>query len=476
MKLFFTFLQVSQLIFLVLLIVYASFLIVSLVIGGVHLYEKRKSKANLAVCSSDIAVSIVVPAYNEALTIISSIDSLLHLDFDNYEIIVVDDGSSDQTPELLKDHFQLSPHSKDINQHILTKPCKAVYKGEINGIQLTLISKENGGKGDALNMGINASCYDYFLCLDADSMLQADSLTQIVKLVRQDPTVVAVGGLVQVAQGVKIEKGQVVSYHLPWHMIPCVQAIEYDSSFLGARIFLDYLKANLIISGAFGLFKKDVVKAVGGYDTQTLGEDMELVMKLHFFCRNNQIPYRICYETDAICWSQAPTSLEDLRKQRRRWFLGLYQCLKKYKSIFANYRFGAVGSISYMYYIFFELLSPFFELFGMGVVLLALMFHQLNVSFFFSLISLYIFYCILITLTSFLHRIYSQKLMIGTMDIIKVIYIAIFRYLVLHPILTLVKVAGLIGYREHKNVWGQLKREIQMQEYDRSPSQKSSKL
>ncbi len=167
-------------------------------------------------------------------------------------------------------------------------------------------------------MGINAANYDYFLCLDADSMLQVDSLSQISKSIQVDPTVIAVGGLVQVAQGVKIEQGKVASYRLPWRIIPCAQALEYDSSFLGARIFLDYLRANLIISGAFGLFKKDLVKAVGGYDTQTLGEDMELVMKLHFFCRNNNIPYRICYETDAVCWSQAPTNLGDLRKQRRR--------------------------------------------------------------------------------------------------------------------------------------------------------------
>ncbi|BBE40680.1 glycosyltransferase family 2 protein [Streptococcus dysgalactiae] len=466
MQLFFTFLQLSQLIFLLLLIAYASFLVISLVIGGVHLYEKREHRSRLATHADDVGVSVIVPAYNEALTIVNTIDSLLHLDYDHYEIIVVDDGSSDQTSMVLMNHFPLILHQEPINQHIVTKPYKAIYKSDVEGVVLTLIVKENGGKGDALNMGINASCHDYFLCLDADSMLQKDSLKHIVTSVRLDKTVIAVGGLVQVAQGVKIEEGRVVSYHLPWRMVPCAQAIEYDSSFLGARIFLDYLKANLIISGAFGLFKKDIVKAVGGYDTETLGEDMELVMKLHFFCRNNQVPYRICYETDAVCWSQAPTSLGDLRKQRRRWFLGLYQCLKKYRSVFANYRFGAVGFVSYIYYIFFELISPFLELFGAGVVFLALIFHQLNIPFFFSLIFLYTLYCILITLTSFLHRIYSQKLMIGVTDIIKVMYIAVFRYLVLHPVLTLVKASSIIGYREKKNIWGQLKREIQMQEYD----------
>lgn len=333
MQLFFTFLQLSQLIFLLLLIAYASFLVISLVIGGVHLYEKREHRSRLATHADDVGVSVIVPAYNEALTIVNTIDSILHLNYDHYQIIVVYDGSSDQTSMVLMNHFPLILHQEPINQYIVTKPYKAIYKADVEGVVLTLIVKENGGKGDALNMGINASCHDYFLCLDADSMLQKDSLKQIVTSVRLDKTVIAVGGLVQVAQGVKIEEGGVVSYHLPWRMIPCAQAIEYDSSFLGARIFLDYLKANLIISGAFGLFKKDIVKAVGGYDTETLGEDMELVMKLHFFCRNNQVPYRICYETDAVCWSQAPTSLGDLRKQRRRWFLGLYQCLKKYRSV-----------------------------------------------------------------------------------------------------------------------------------------------
>ncbi|HGC8879075.1 TPA: glycosyltransferase [Streptococcus agalactiae] len=468
MALFFTFLKVSQVIFLVLLIAYASFLVISLVIGGVHLYEKNERKKSLTRNKEKIPISIIVPAYNESTTIVSSIDSLLHLDYEAYEIIVVDDGSSDNTSDVLKEEFALMKISNTIDSIIATQTCKDVFQRQVGKVKLTLIVKENGGKGDALNMGINAANYDYFLCLDADSMLQVDSLSQISKSIQVDPTVIAVGRLVQVAQGVKIEQGKVASYRLPWRIIPCAQALEYDSSFLGARIFLDYLRANLIISGAFGLFKKDLVKAVGGYDTQTLGEDMELVMKLHFFCRNNNIPYRICYETDAVCWSQAPTNLGDLRKQRRRWYLGLYQCLKKYKSIFANYRFGAVGSISYIYYILFELLTPFIECFGIVIIFLSLLFNQLNIPFFISLVSLYIFYCVLITLSSFLHRIYSQQLVIGILDIVKVFYIAVFRYLILHPVLTFVKVASVIGYKNKKMVWGHITREKQMKDFETS--------
>lgn len=254
MALFFTFLKVSQVIFLVLLIAYASFLVISLVIGGVHLYEKNERKKSLTRNKEKIPISIIVPAYNESTTIVSSIDSLLHLDYEAYEIIVVDDGSSDNTSDVLKEEFALMKISNTIDSIIATQTCKDVFQRQVGKVKLTLIVKENGGKGDALNMGINAANYDYFLCLDADSMLQVDSLSQISKSIQVDPTVIA----------------------------------------------------------------------VGGYDTQTLGEDMELVMKLHFFCRNNNIPYRICYETDAVCWSQAPTNLGDLRKQRRRWYLGLY--------------------------------------------------------------------------------------------------------------------------------------------------------
>ncbi|EPU79084.1 hypothetical protein SAG0313_03570 [Streptococcus agalactiae GB00174] len=248
MALFFTFLKVSQVIFLVLLIAYASFLVISLVIGGVHLYEKNERKKSLTRNKEKIPISIIVPAYNESTTIVSSIDSLLHLDYEAYEIIVVDDGSSDNTSDVLKEEFALMKISNTIDSIIATQTCKDVFQRQVGKVKLTLIVKENGGKGDALNMGINAANYDYFLCLDADSMLQVDSLSQISKSIQVDPTVIA----------------------------------------------------------------------VGGYDTQTLGEDMELVMKLHFFCRNNNIPYRICYETDAVCWSQAPTNLGDLRKQRRR--------------------------------------------------------------------------------------------------------------------------------------------------------------
>lgn len=187
---------------------------------------------------------------------------------------------------------------------------------------------------------------------------------------------------------------------------------------------------------------------------------MELVMKLHFFCQNNKIPYRIGYETDAICWSQAPSRLKDLCQQRRRWFLGLYQCLKKYLQFFVSCRFKATVLISYVLYLLFELLSPFIETFGVTIIVLSLLCHQLNTTFFVSLMLLYICYCVLIALTSFLNRVYSQNnSSITFFDMVWVIYAAIYQCLVLHMVLTLVKVSSFIGYQRKKNAWGQITRD-----------------
>ncbi len=185
---------------------------------------------------------------------------------------------------------------------------------------------------------------------------------------------------------------------------------------------------------------------------------MELVMKLHYFCRNNNIPYRICYETSAICWSQAPSSIGDLCKQRRRWFLGLYQCLKKYRKMLSRVRFGAVGYFSYAYYMLFEFLAPFIETFGCFVILLSLIYHQLNISFFISLFFLHSAFCSLITFASFLQRVYSQDLFIGPMDLCKAFLATLFRYFFLHWVLNIVRLTSFIGYKKRKREWGEIKR------------------
>lgn len=310
------FLDFTGAFFLLYLLLYASYLFLSVTVGAFRLYQASQMHRikNELKHEFYFPVSILVPAYNEEVTILDSVQSLLDLNYQLYEIIVVDDGSEDHTSQVLIDHFHMQKINRPIRRVVPCQPQEAIYEAQGTRVKITLIRKKNGGKGDSLNMGINASKYPYFLCIDADSMLQKDSLERIVQPVMEDDHVVAVGGLIRIAQCVIMEEGDVVGYRLPWNPLTSMQVMEYDRSFLASRILLDGFNGNLIISGAFGLFKKDVVVASGGYDTHTLGEDMELVVKLHVFCRNNLHKYSIRYEPNAVCWSQAPSSLKDLRK------------------------------------------------------------------------------------------------------------------------------------------------------------------
>lgn len=285
---------------------YASFLFLSVTVGSSTLYgaKRRNQMKNELDGIHYVPVTIVVPAHNESVTIESSVRSLTMLDYQTYEIIVVDDGSTDDTTQVLVDAFQMERVNRPIRRQLSCQQAVAVYETRQGRVPITLVQKRNGGKADALNMGINASRYPYFLCMDADSVLQRDSLTKIVRPVLEDDRVVAVGGSVRPCNGAEIEDGVVVKYRMPRKLLPCMQVLEYDRSFLAARILFDQFNGSIIISGAFGLFKKSAVIDAGGYDSTTVGEDMELVMRLHVFCREHGIPYRVRYATDAICWTQ----------------------------------------------------------------------------------------------------------------------------------------------------------------------------
>lgn len=192
---------------------------------------------------------------------------------------------------------------------IKTKPIKSIYEGVYKDVPIILVKKENGGKADSLNVGVNVSDYPWFICIDADSILQEDALQKIVQPIIEDTRVIALGGAIMINNGAIIENGKVKRYDMPKSILASLQAIEYNRTFLASRILFDKLNANLIISGAFGAFRKDVVIATGGYEPSTRGEDMELVIKLHRFCIDNKIDYIMKYVPDTICWTQAPEKL-----------------------------------------------------------------------------------------------------------------------------------------------------------------------
>lgn len=253
-----TFFEYVSIFFLVYLIGYASFLFLSVTVGSSTLYQlKRRSRLkNELQQAYYVPVSILVPAYNEEVTIEESIRSLLALEYKLYEIVVVDDGSKDHTAEVLRQAFHMRKVNQPIQRRLPCQPELVVYESNAYKVPITLICKKNGGKADALNMGINASRYPYFVCMDADSMLQYDSLEKIVRPVLEEGSVVAVGGAVRPCNGANIKNGRVVSFRLPNRILPCMQVLEYDRSFLAARILLDKFNGSIIISGAFGLFKK----------------------------------------------------------------------------------------------------------------------------------------------------------------------------------------------------------------------------
>ena len=265
--------------------------------------------------------------------------------------------------------------------------------------------------------------------------------------------------MVRAAQGMLKNKNGVARCCIPSNPVVAMQVVEYDRSFLASRILLNCFNANLIISGAFGLFRKELVIAAGGYDTDTLGEDMGLVLKLHMFCSNNAIPYRMHYEPAACCFSQVPSCLQDLKKQRQRWYLGLFQSMFKYRSLFGNVRFKAVGTFSYAYYLFYELLAPFFELFGIAKMLVAWRIGMLNIKYMVALLLLYMLYGAILSLTIFSQRVYTENGSISIRQTGKVITMCLLESVFFRYVLSFVRIMAFFGYRKKRCEWGNIQRE-----------------
>lgn len=455
-----TFYNGLGLFFLLYMFGYASFLFLSVLVGSSTLFGARRRNTLKSELQSAyyVPVSVLVPAHNERVTICSTVHSLLLLDYPLYEIIVVDDGSTDDTSQQLIEQFHLQRINRPIQRTLRCQPVEAVYESRAYKVPITLISKRNGGKSDALNMGINASQFPYFVCMDADSVLQRDSLEMLVRPVLEDENVVAVGGAVRPGNGAEIVDGKVVKYRMPSKILPCMQVLEYDRSFLAARILFDKFNGSIIISGAFGLFKKSVVVDAGGYSLNTVGEDMELVVKLHAFCRENNIPYRIRYASDAICWTQAPERMRDLMKQRRRWHIGLFQCLTKHCNILMNVKFGVVSFISYLYFVLYELFSPYIEVFGVITIGLAGLLGFLNFPFWVIYMAIYIVFSAVLSLTAFFSRIHTIDLSLSFMDAVKAVLLCAMEVSFLRFIMAWVRMTSLIGYRRKRLVWGKIER------------------
>ncbi len=308
-------------------------------------------------------ISVLVPAYNEELTIVATVESLLQLSYAEFEVVVINDGSKDETLQVLIDRFDLVPYPEAYRIQIPTQAVRAIYRS-IQHPKLRVIDKENGGKADSLNAGINASRYPLFCGVDADSILQRDSLQKVVQPFLRSPDMVATGGTIRAANGCDVRGGDVRQVELPSNPWALFQVMEYLRAFLFGRLGWSSLNAMLIISGAFGVFRKQTVIDVGGYRTKTIGEDMELVVRIHQQMRAWNRPYRIEFVPDPVCWTEVPEDRQTLRNQRIRWQRGLSESLTTHWGLMFSRRGGWVGWLAFPYMVIFEWLGPVIELAG----------------------------------------------------------------------------------------------------------------
>ncbi len=309
-------------------------------------------------------VSVLAPAFNEEANVVENVRSLLMLDYPLFEVILVNDGSSDDTLRRLVDAFDLRRSARSFEPALATKPVRAIYESP-SYPNLVVVDKLNGGKADALNAGLNLSLYPIFCAIDADSILEPDALLRLVRPFVDSPGVtIAAGGVVRVANGCDVRSGRVRKVHLPHRSLPLVQIVEYLRAFLFGRMGWSTGNSLLVISGAFGLFEKRAAILAGGYATDSVGEDMELVVRMHRYRREACQPYRIGFVPDPICWTEVPENLRVLRRQRTRWQRGLIDTLLRHRQMIGRPRYGAVGMISLPGFLMFEMISPLVELSG----------------------------------------------------------------------------------------------------------------
>lgn len=313
-------------------------------------------------------VSVIAPAYNEELSIVDSVRALLALQYPRHEVIVVNDGSSDATLQRMIEAFAMEPTDRQQLVALQNTRVTGVYTSSSNP-NLLLVDKENGRKADAANAGIGFAQMPLVCVIDADSIIEPDGLLRSTEpFMNDDDTLVAVGGAIRVANGSVIEAGHLQTIGLSPKWIPRFQVVEYLRAFLSARVANAELGMLTLISGAFGIFKRSLVVEVGGYRHDTVGEDLELVMRLHRHCRETNRPYRITFVPEVVCWTEAPETFAGLRNQRARWQQGALETLVRHRTMLGNPRYGRIGLVAMPLFVLEDLLGPPMELAGYVLV------------------------------------------------------------------------------------------------------------
>lgn len=433
-------------------------MVLSMITTPAHLKKARFSDINLYNQSANmVPISILVPAHNEELTIVDNIHSLLSLDYPTYEVVIISDGSTDGTLQAVIDTFQLEKITYPIRSRLATEAILGVYCNPEYPM-LRLIDKENGGKADALNAGINLSHYPYFASIDADSLLESDALIRIAMPFMEYKYTVAVGGIIRVGNGCTIKDGKTVSYGLPKKSIARFQIIEYFRAFLVGRVGWNFINSLLIISGAFGAFQKDAVLQVGGYTTGMIGEDMDLVLKLHKFMRENKYKYKIAFLPDPVCWTQVPEAGKVLYLQRRRWHIGLIDSLWNNRVMFLNPKYGLLGLVAMPYYFFVEMLGPVVEGLGLIMIPLAWFFGLLSLEFLILFFLSATVFGVILSLGALAIEYYTFHRYIRLREVLVLSFYGVIENFFYRQMTVIFRLFGIFGYKKHKHSWGKMKR------------------
>ena len=411
------------------------------------------------------SISIIAPAYNEELSIVESVTALLNLKYPKFEVIVVNDGSKDNTIEILKSHFELERKHPFFVESIETKPIRGVYVNQ-RIPNLIVIDKQNGGKADALNVGINVAKHDYVCGIDADSLLEEDALLKMMSVTLDETKKhIALGGNIVPVNGSVVDKGKIESHGLGQKPLVKFQTLEYLRAFTTGRIGWSRLRSLLIISGAFGMFDRQTLIEAGGYLTSsskmkkdTVGEDMELVVRLTRIALEQKKEFIVTYVHQANCYTELPSDFKTLLKQRNRWHRGLLDILSYHRKMIFDYRYKQPGMIGFPYFMIFEMMGPFIEVMGYLALVIGFMIGILNIEIFLLLFSVTIGLGMMISLFSLYiaekgMKFYSMK---ETMVLIMIAILENFGY---RQMISLHRVISTFSALRDSGSWGTQKRQ-----------------
>jgi cellulose synthase/poly-beta-1,6-N-acetylglucosamine synthase-like glycosyltransferase len=438
------------------------------VISGVETmdYIKKNSFVNYKdILSSTMSptITIIAPAYNESLNIVENVRSLLSNHYVNYNVVIINDGSKDDSLEKLIKAYDLEKINYVINEKLKTKPLRSgVFKSKNPAFEkLMVVDKENGGKADALNMGLNISKSKYVACIDVDCLLLEDALQKMIKpfLEVTDKTVIAAGGVIRIANSCVIKNGKLIDVNLPKNFLVRSQILEYLRAFLLGRMAWSRLNGLLVISGAFGILDKKIAIDVGGYDTNTVGEDMEIIVRMRRHMEELGEKYVVSYIPDPLCWTEAPDSYKIFISQRNRWTRGTIETLKKHRKIGFNKNYGTFGMVSYPYWLIFERMAPIIEAIGILYFVVLLVLREVKWEYALSFFLLAYLFSVLFSIIA----LYSEELTFhqykkrGTGY--KMVLLSALEPFLLHPFVLYAAIRGNFDYYFNKNLkWGVMQR------------------